>query len=145
MLNNTIHQEPSLDLMFDSLLSGKAVYHPSEFWKILNKKNIDQLHKDGLQNLKQTIATNYFTWVIGCTNPQFRYLIINISIKNLMVSLKNSFSFKKSSRISFWKQLQLSFFTQMLWKFTEQIDSKQLLSNLSGPLEGNPFSPNLEH
>ena len=37
---------------------------PSKYWVELNKKNLEQLQKSGLENFKRTLALNYFTFLV---------------------------------------------------------------------------------
>ncbi len=60
--------------MFDCLAHGNSIYLQSKFWEALNEKNLEQLESRGIANFKQTVAQNYFTWVIGRRETQFRYI-----------------------------------------------------------------------
>jgi putative sugar O-methyltransferase len=129
----------SLEPMFRGLKQGNAVYLPSCFWERLNHQNIEALDQHGYKNFKQTIARNYFTWLIGPTNNQFRYLIRHTKTTAWPSILKRIFVRDPSSKLNIGRQIVLSFFTRMLWKFAESIDTKGLLKSLEEPQEGNPF------
>jgi len=128
-----------LQSMFDSLARGNAVYLPSKFWEALNSKNIQQLESGGLDNIKQTVAQNYFTWVIGRKDKQFRYLRRHTRLWAWPAILKDIFAHDPSFPLNPVQQRELTVFTRMLWKFTERFDSDHLLSRIHEPLEGNPF------
>ena len=128
-----------LQSMFYSLSRGNPVYLPSKFWEALNSKNVQQLESGGLDNIKQTVAQNYFTWVIGRENRQFRYLIRHTKLWAWPAILKNIFAHDPSFPLKPVQQRELTVFTRMLWKFTERFDSEHLLSRIHEPLEGNPF------
>ena len=128
-----------LQSMFDCLSRGNAIYQPSKFWEELNTKNIQQLMSGGLENIKQTVAHNYFTWVIGRTDKQFRYLVRHTNILDWPAILKGFFTFDQSFPLNRHQQRELVVFTRMLWKFTERIDSERLLSRIGEPSEGNPL------
>src|SRR6266851_3792240 len=64
-----------IDSMVKELSRGNPNYLPSKFWQTLNQKNLEQIEVEGFQNFKQTVAQNYFTWVIGRNSDQFRWLV----------------------------------------------------------------------
>lgn len=129
-----------VDLMFDCLSRGNPIYLPSKFWEVLNKKNIEQLESEGIENFKQTVAQNYFTWVIGPEHEQFRYLVEHTSSLAYWLSvLKGTLAYDSSSRLTREQQTQLTIFTRMLWKLAERSDTEKLLQSLEEPLLGNPF------
>jgi putative sugar O-methyltransferase len=125
--------------MFDCLSRGNAIYLPSKFWEALNDKNVQQLESGGLQNIKQTVAQNYFTWVIGHKDRQFRYLARHTNLFAWPAILKGFFSFDPSFPVNRIQQRELTVFTRMLWKFAEKYDADRLLKYIDEPLEGNPF------
>jgi len=125
--------------MFDSLSRGNSIYLPSKFWEVLNEKNVQQLETGGLQNIKQTVAQNYFTWVVGFQDRQFRYLVRHTSLWAWSAILKGIFSYDPSFPLNRTQQRGLILFTRMLWKLTEKYDTERLLTHIDEPLEGNPF------
>ncbi len=125
--------------MFACLASGNTIYLPSKFWEALNEKNVQQLENGGLQNIKQTVAQNYFTWVVGHKDTQFRFLAKHTSLSHWPQILKGIFSYDPSLSLSRMQRLELIVFTRMLWKFTEKQDTERLLTKVDEPLEGNPF------
>ncbi len=125
--------------MFACLERGNAIYLPSKFWQALNEKNVQQLESGGLENIKQTVAKNYFTWVIGHKDKQFRYLVRHTSLWAWPAILKGAFNCDPSFPLNCKQQRELIIFTRMLWKFTEKIDSEHLLTHTDEPMEGNPF------
>ncbi len=133
-----------LQSMFDCLSRGNPIYLPSKFWQELNKKNLQQLEAEGLQNIKQTVARNYFTWVIGHRDEQFSFLTRHTNLLVWPSILRGLFTYDPTSFLSRKQQIELKVFTRMLWKFTEHIDSERLLVHISEPLEGNPFKIDLD-
>ncbi|HUI44493.1 MAG TPA: putative sugar O-methyltransferase [Nitrospirota bacterium] len=125
--------------MFDCLSHSNAIYLPSRFWEALNEKNIQQLESSGLQNFKQTVAQNYFTWVVGRRDKQFRYLVRHTSLWAWPAVLKDYFTYDPSVPLNRKQQRELIIFTRMLWKFAEKNDTEHLLAHIDEPLEGNPF------
>ena len=99
-----------LRLMLDCLFEGDPIFHPSKFWEALNKKNIEQLEKDGIENFKQTIALNYFTWTIGYRDEQFRYLLMHTNFFSWPVILNGLFTQNHSSHLTRRQQMELVIF-----------------------------------
>jgi putative sugar O-methyltransferase len=130
--------------MFDCFSRGNPIYHPSKFWEALNEKNIQQLESGGLQNIKQTVAQNYFTWVVGHKDKQFRYLARHTSLWVWPAILKGFFNYNPSFPLNRIQQRDLMVFTRMLWKFAEYFDTERLLMLIDEPLEGNPFKIHLD-
>lgn len=61
----TSHLDEDLVIMMDSFIDSEGFKGMSKYWNYLNKKNLTQLSEQGLENFKQTVATNYYTWVNG--------------------------------------------------------------------------------
>lgn len=127
-----------IDSMFDCLSRGNPVYLPSKFWEALNRKNIGQIEEDGLENLKRTVAQNYFTWVVGSRDEQFRYLEEHTGVITRRL-LQRHQRYDPSSRITQAQHSELEIFTRMLWKLAERSDRERLMKSLEEPAEGNPF------
>ena len=125
--------------MFDCVSQGDPTYLPSRLWEALNTKNLQQLEASGLANIKQTVAQNYFTWVIGHSDQQFRYLARHTRLSAWPAILRGIFDHDRSFPLNRKQQRELKIFTRMLWKFTERIDSEGLLTHIEEPIEGNPF------
>lgn len=128
-----------LQSMFDCISSSNPIFLPSKFWEALNDKNVQQLESGGLQNIKQTVAQNYFTWVIGHRDEQFRFLVRHTNLFAWPSILKGIFSHDSSSPLTPMRQRELVIFTRMLWKFADKYDTDRLLTLIDEPLEGNPF------
>lgn len=128
-----------LKAMFDCLSAGKAAYLPSKFWETLNTKNLGQLADGGISNFKRTIAQNYFTWVVGIQDPQFRYLIRKMKTMYWPRLLKGVFTTDRSSSIPRMRQVELTLFTRMLWTLAERTDTLGLMAGMEEPALGNPF------
>jgi putative sugar O-methyltransferase len=125
--------------MFDCMLRGSDVYLPSKFWEQLNQKNILQLESAGLQNIKRTVAQNYFTWVVGLRNDQFRHLAIRTGFRGWGEILRSLPSYDPSTGLSRGKFYELCIFTRMLWRLAASHDTHRLLDRIQEPQFGNPF------
>jgi len=133
-----------LESMIECLAKGDTIYLPSNFWKELVDKNIKQLESNGMQNMKRTLAQNYFTWVVGWRDEQYRYLLKNTRLKDWPSILKNIFKYDTTSVLTRRQQLGLSLFTKMLWKFAESHDIEHILNQIEEPKQGNPFNITIE-
>jgi len=138
--------ESVVSSMFNCMSAGNPVYLPSKFWEVLNSKNLGQLETEGVENFKQTVAQNYFTWVIGRWDTQFKYLVEHTKAQawpSILLGgpsmLYDAWRREVSPRLSRRQQVELSVFTKMLWKLAEQFDQHKLLKRLEEPREGNPF------
>ncbi len=128
-----------LKSMFDCFSKGDQVYLPSKFWEFHNDRNIRRLEAEGIDNIKQTVATNYFTWLVGISDKQFRYLLGNTQILSWPSILFGRPAYASSANISLKQRIQLAIFTRMLWRAVERIDVEGLLNLISEPRQGNPF------
>jgi len=126
--------------MFECLSHGNPIYLPSKFWEALNEKNLQQLETGGLENFKRTVAQNYFTWVIGGRDKQFRYLAKHTNLLAWPAIFRGVFTHDSLVPLNRRQQRELIVFTRMLWMFTERRDSERLLTRIDEPTEGNPFS-----
>ena len=122
--------------MFDCFSNGSSAYHPSKFWEYYNDRNIKQLEAEGIDNIKQTVATNYFTWLVGIRDKQFRYLLGNTQILSWPSILFERPAYASSANISLMQRIQLAIFTRMLWLAVERIDVEGLLNLISEPRTG---------
>lgn len=138
-MNNT------LQLMFECLAKGDPVFQPSKFWEELNAKNLKQLEIHEIKSFKQTIALNYFTWLVGPRDKQFLYLIRNTKLRSWPEILSGAFQKNQLSNLNRIQQIQLTIFTRMLWKFVQQFDHEKLLDSIEEPTLGNPFNITLNN
>ncbi len=62
----------TLQAMVAEVAGSPEIYRPSRFWVDLNEINQTMLDELGLENLKRTLAQNYFNWlVISKKDPQY--------------------------------------------------------------------------
>jgi len=128
-----------LNQMFESLGAGPAVYQPSKFWQQLNEKNVSQLESTGLQNVKRTLAQNYFTWVVGMRSPLFRRLASLTRLPDWIGILRSLPAYTSEFGLGVRRFYELQIFTRMIWLIAKERDSGQLLRNIEEPVFGNPF------
>lgn len=125
--------------MFACLEQRGGVYLPSRFWQALNEKNIRQLEDSGLGNIKRTLAQNYFTWVVGLLNDQFRFLMRQMAPRDWADVLRGLPPYDPGTGLGRLRFLELSIFSRMLWCYAERFDSRGLLKSIAEPEFGNPF------
>ncbi|HLL73711.1 MAG TPA: putative sugar O-methyltransferase [Pyrinomonadaceae bacterium] len=143
--------ESALRAMGACLARGNPVYLPSKFWDIQNEINFKQLEDEGVENIKQTVALNYFTFV-GRQHSQSKYLFEHTSRLSwpsilyrlwqhrLTVSIAYRTTARDtSSRMTPEQQVELTVFTKMLWQLARQVDTLKLLERIEEPEVGNPF------
>ena len=51
--------------MVDVFIETDGFIEMSKYWNYLNKKNLEQISQSGIDNFKQTLAKNYYTWIDG--------------------------------------------------------------------------------
>ena len=49
--------------MVDDYIRSQAIRASSQYWNFLNKRNLTQLADHGFETFKQTVATNYITFL----------------------------------------------------------------------------------
>ena len=136
--------DPMLRQMILSYQKSPSQDTISDYWQVLNKKNVAQLLEDGFENFKQTIALNYFIWLIGKNHSHIKFLKRNLPPGAVTWAQKCS---RKAKMHLFFtpKQSKLyNFMTFLLWKYAEQQVGRGLMDRLREPLVGNPPAVELE-
>ncbi len=129
-----------LDPMLECLRQNDPVFHPSKFWESYNERNNADLIEHGFDNLKRTLAKNYFTWIINWKHEQFQGLARATRLRNWPAILLEQPLFDDSVPIPRQLQIQMTIFTRMLWAFVRERDPEGLLGRIAEPSLGNPFS-----
>lgn len=131
--------QQKINKMFESLENGPDIYLPSKFWRQLNEQNIAQLAKDGMGNIKRTLAQNYFTWVVGCRSPLFRHMASLMTFSDWIAILRNLPLFSREAGLGLRRFYELQIFTRMVWVVAKRYDKLKVLKSLQEPEFGNPF------
>lgn len=116
----------------------------STYWSVLCRKNVAQFLEMKYENFKQTVALNYFTWIVGQEDPQSLFLQSYRPEEALALARKRATS---SGQHAFMTKEQLAFYnlmTYVLWMYTEGITGRDLLANLEEPAEENLSSVRLD-
>ncbi len=129
-----------LQEMLDALAAAPEITRPSQFWLELNLKNVNQLQQQGYENFKQTIALNYFTWIVGLRDVQFRFLLQRTPIWAIPLIIGKSLLDQKHPYFSRRYSIYYNLLTNLLWRFI--VHNTDAAQGLSEPAEGNP--PHIE-
>ncbi|MBN1551435.1 putative sugar O-methyltransferase, partial [bacterium] len=139
--------DPRIDVRLRTMLTTFIENHESTmtstYWSILCRKNVAQLLNSKYDNFKQTVAMNYFTWLVGYEDPQAVFLM-NTLPKEAVINAKKMA--RVSAAHSFMTKEQSEFFnlmTFLLWNYTERTVGVDLLAQFEEPCEGNPPSVQL--
>lgn len=115
----------------------------STYWSVLCRKNVAQLLDKGYENFKQTVALNYFTWIVDRMDPQAVFLQNSLPPEDVKLAQKRA---AESQPHAFITKKQSEFYnllTYLLWNYTEKIVGLEVMARLSEPDEGNPLSVKL--
>ena len=119
-------------------------FGPSNYWKVLNRRNIAQLLDDGFGNFKQTVALNYFTTLLKEGNPQLSFVIENSTQEGISWARGKAKKCKRHDFFNKKRSFLFNFYTFLLWKYVQQQVGYDHLQNLHEPEFGNPPSVFLE-
>ncbi len=153
-----------LRAMVKEVAESPELYRPSRFWSDINEINQAMIDELGLENLKRTLAQNYFNWLITSkSDPQFR------AVRKLWLKRPSLQPFlNRLERPSLLKTVQpylgrlerpsmpvnsmgrepsigprelrtYKHFVGMLWEFAMQQDWSGIGSRVTEPAVGNPI------
>jgi putative sugar O-methyltransferase len=111
----------------------------SSAWKLLNRKNFDQLLKYGYENFKRTIALNYFTFPVQAGDPQTSFLEENLSAEEVHSCRLIADSLPREAGLMPENQAEYRYFVLLIWLYAKARDALGLLRQVSEPAEGNPI------
>lgn len=156
--------EETLRAMVSETAESSELYRPSQFWKDLNQINQAMLDELGLQNLKRTLAQNYFNWLITSDkDPQYRSVrrhwmrhptlqpyLNRLETPTLLQTLQPYLSKLENSsvplaamgpapRIGARELKVYKLFVGMLWEYATQQDWSGIADRTYEPLVGNPI------
>lgn len=128
--------QPELQMMVDHYVDSGLLDLSSNYWNYLNKKNIEQIVAQGFQNFKQTVAQNYFTWVVNSNHPYAS------NLKNQQGGLPITISSEELNRkhdfISSEESKQFNYITYLFLNYIYKNGGDAYLSYLEEPSIGNP-------
>jgi putative sugar O-methyltransferase len=130
-------------------LDTDPVFGPSEFWRVLNEKNLQMLVVDGLDNFKRTVAQNYYSWLItNPLSPHFRHVLIDWlrhpTLHPLLTRIERNVSVRLSTRrdpvrLSARQRLLYRMYVSCIWEKMLRADVGGLASQVVEPEVGNPM------
>ncbi|HME44458.1 MAG TPA: putative sugar O-methyltransferase [Syntrophorhabdales bacterium] len=141
-----------LEKLVEDFLMGPHIYHPSEFWKVINEKNTNWIKEDGLENFKRSVNNNYFNWMVWFNNDYFwtlcRRYFRSLARDPLLIRLLFSGSIEEmhsktlghgDHRVSIWEKNIYRIYLMWLYDYVQQTDPFGLLSTVEEPEIGNPI------
>jgi putative sugar O-methyltransferase len=111
----------------------------SEAWTALSKKNFDQLLRDGFNNFKRTIATNYFTFIVQSGDPQLKALESLLPEREIERCRADAASQADDPDFGIGDQFTYRYFVHLLWTYAKKKDVRGILQEIAEPTLGNPF------
>lgn len=133
---NTPQLPVELKVMEDHFVNAGLIKYSSNFWNWLNRYNIEQITVYGYENFKQTVARNYFTWVVGEDHPYHQ------TIKNLAPRLSVLLPPEEMQKVHhLFTPEESANFNKMTMHFLNyilKIGGGPYLQQLEEPLIGNP-------
>src|SRR5687768_4994117 len=124
--------------MLDGMRASPPAFLPSEFWRAMNRTNLEQLECDGLDAFKRTVALNYFTWSHNFLD-QLLYVARRAKLSDWPNALSAALRPNGSLTMSRREQVAVSLFTALLWLYAERRDPEGLLSRIEEPTDGSPL------
>jgi putative sugar O-methyltransferase len=134
-----------IDAMFAELKNAPQILQPSNTWACLNRTNLAQLKLQGLENIRNTVACNYFTFTGDQT--QLRFLKSNVSkFAYLLNKLRTKIALQNPFVRRYLKNKELpddflekhTYYTQMLYDYVKKIDHLHLIHKVCDSKLGNP-------
>jgi putative sugar O-methyltransferase len=131
--------------MFIELKNAPELMQPSKLWDELNQTNIVQLEERGLENLRNTVACNYFTFMGD--RKQFSFLKNHLSkMTYLMNKFRAHLAIHSPQLKHAWNEMTLikefmfthTYYTHMLFDYVKSIDTQGLLRSVKESSFGNP-------
>lgn len=120
------------------LSSGRKEFIPSQYWLVLNKKNLEQLEKYGYDNFKRTAALNYFIWIASPWDEQIKGLIRKLPVLSILKNSLLTILAGKHDCLSLAQSMSYNFVTYMDYDCVHRNFKLGLFDSIREPEEGNP-------
>jgi len=127
-----------LKKMEDYFVSSELLNRCSKYWLFLNKMNIEQICQKGYSNFKQTVACNYFTWVVDQTHGYGKNLYAGD--RSFLKTIPNTELSKKHALFTQEQSRHYNCTTALLYHYLMQNGAGPYLNILDEPFFGNPPS-----
>lgn len=111
----------------------------SSCWNVLSFKNYNQLLRDGYKNFKRTLGTSYFNFLVQAGDNQISFLEETLS-DEVVKNISDISGLMEDDPFFEWEhQETYRYFLLLLWRYTSNRDSDDVLKKVREPLEGNPI------
>jgi putative sugar O-methyltransferase len=98
----------------------------------------------GVENVKRTLALNYFTFVLNPLHKQFYSLAGRMNLSDWGKVFSRLGDSPRPPGVGRVRHLQSVIYTRMLWLFGQHADHHGLLSSIDEPAFGNPYPAYLD-
>lgn len=111
---------------------------PSNMWDALNSHNVAQLRTDGYGHFRQTLALNYFTWIVSpLRDSQIGFLLRSVPLPETVGAFVRAAVGPKHRLLSRKQSFEYDLLTRLLWSYVEQ-EASSLAARVSETFEGDP-------
>lgn len=110
--------DQNLKLMMNHYLTTSEASRSSLYWNYLSKKNIEQIADHGISNFKQTVATNYYTWIDGISGQFGKNIVKDAGTYDLSIPLSQLF--KKHDFLSREQSILFNSMTTLLYAYVKK-------------------------
>jgi putative sugar O-methyltransferase len=136
--------DPRLGNMLRDFVDRQEAATTSKYWSVLCRKNVSQLLETGYENFKQTVALNYFTWIVGREDSQYLFLRNHLPEETVALAGERAAASKPHAFMTREQSEFYNLMTYLLWDYTVGEAGADLLGQLEEPLEGNPPAVTLD-
>jgi len=132
-----------------SELESNTDFLPSGFWRDINRKNINMLKTDGIENFKRTVSQNYYNWLItNVRNPIFRNVLFRWlcrpSARPFRLKIEKDVKLRITTGeqpviLNRWGRFVYKVFVGLVWEAMLAEDHERLNTKVTEPEIGNPI------
>ncbi len=138
--NPVISLDPELNAMLEAYRVSDPTFASSRYWEVLSRKNVEQLDTEGFENFKQTVAMNYFTFLVKVRDPYMQFLIQSLPAIEVAGALWRALLSRKHRAFSSRQSKVFNFATYLLWAYIRQQGCAEWMDKVWEPVLGNPPS-----
>lgn len=134
--------------MWTEMERAPEIVQPSDFWRLLNDRNTQQIDDEGFARFKRTVNQNYFSWIphtlrddqlLAMATSWLRHptpavlsaRLGDVSTLEAGAERVNPFAGARARRIH-------ELFLALLWEHVRRIDRRDILLRLEEPPLGDP-------
>jgi putative sugar O-methyltransferase len=137
-----------ISAMWAEMRQAPEIVQPSDFWRLLNERNTQQIDDEGFAHFKRTVNQNYFGWIphtlrddqlqalvkSWLRHPEpavFGAQLGDVSTLEAGADRVNPFAGARARRIH-------GLFLALLWEYVRRRDRRDILLRLEEPELGDP-------